>query len=492
MSNKELASMANQEQQINVIKLVEELTKIAGALDAADVSDLADRVDRATSVALDIKTAQYVGIQGYWIRNARCWGNCYRQKRTASPTQPTQEIWAECHKEYLDSVNKPGTKWDKYAEQEVGLIKSSIAKHSFDNDLVSKLASNIKQGIDIETSVIASMEEQKSSYVNSMLDASNELLRIADAIQPKDLTLAIRLAHAASEFTKESQSRWWHPADWIGGIGDWADQNRAGHADNLRNKADNFVNPYRAKADNYLAQEKRRNNPYLNSPSAPGSPSVPTPGSVPPPSAIAKGSPAPAAPSPAGGLSGIPGGSSAVGGATPKSPPGPATAPSAGGPPPGTGEDAELSQMDQGQLTQHYMDLSKQVAELNGKIAKVHQRMLQLNKGGPQGPGGKPGNVPPGPSMTNPPPPQSSAASNIPPVAVPAAQVAQPGMSFGNGKDRTNINNQPYPPPDNYSPAAPSSFARPKQHWATPYGQFRPARSKTLSNLRKKEGKNLG
>ena len=107
-------------------KIIEKLASLAEELDSKNLSVHADTVDGVAKTILGVKTAQYVGIQGYWVRNSRCWGNCYRQKRSSNPETPTQEVWAECHEEYTKAIDNDSARkeWDKYAalsEKEMAL-----------------------------------------------------------------------------------------------------------------------------------------------------------------------------------------------------------------------------------------------------------------------------------------------------------------------------------------------------------------------------------
>lgn len=94
---------------------------IASIYNLADYADnyghkkLAQDLDAYANSMLNIKIAQYVGGQGYAVRNSRCWSNCYRQKRAQKPEMPAQKVWQECHAEYVASINHDGGKWDKYA-----------------------------------------------------------------------------------------------------------------------------------------------------------------------------------------------------------------------------------------------------------------------------------------------------------------------------------------------------------------------------------------
>ena len=69
--------------------------------------------ENAEKALSNYKMAQYVGAQGYWLRNRRCWDNCYRQKRTAKPGGSAQEVWMECWDEYREAINNPKSTWAK-------------------------------------------------------------------------------------------------------------------------------------------------------------------------------------------------------------------------------------------------------------------------------------------------------------------------------------------------------------------------------------------
>lgn len=232
-------------------KIISQLAAIANELDEKGHSKFADTVDGIANTALDIKVSQYVGVQGYWVRNTRCWGNCLRQKRSSSPAKPSQEVWAECHKEYLESLGSPDATWDKYAGSDIGMIKSASARELFNRSLSRKISSKISSGADLRSSIVAAIDEQGSEEFGNLISASTKLVSIADALSKKDMGLSLKIASVAGELSKTA--RWWHPADWMGGVGDWAAKNRAGHADKLRQKADEYNN-----------KERGRNNPFMS------------------------------------------------------------------------------------------------------------------------------------------------------------------------------------------------------------------------------------
>tara|TARA_B100000614_G_scaffold262909_1_gene300782 strand:+ start:244892 stop:246133 length:1242 start_codon:yes stop_codon:yes gene_type:complete len=219
--------------------VIEHLVSIAGELDEQGLSDFADRVDVIAEDVLDIKTAQYVGSQGYWIRNTRCWSNCYRQKRASNPKQAAQEIWADCHEEYLNSINNPGTSWDKYAGNDSDkLIKSASARQELDTKLASSIDKKVSNGSDLRVAIAEALEEAKYEHFNRLISASNKLLDMAES--SSNLGLSIKLGNAAAMLTREAQRAWYNPATWVDkgirGLGDakdWAGQK----ATDMRNQA---------------------------------------------------------------------------------------------------------------------------------------------------------------------------------------------------------------------------------------------------------------
>jgi len=187
----------------NIIRL---LVEAAEALDAQGLRAIADKVDKVANKTFEVKTAQYVGIQGYAIRNSRCWGNCYRQKRTSSPNKSAQQVWTECHKEYVESLNNDGSKWDKYAGSENN-IKVGSELHAFSQEVNAKIASKVEEkvaeGLDIGSAVYASIEEVANEPNELMISASNEIMDIASRLVSNP-EIAEKLTAAAEEMVKEA------------------------------------------------------------------------------------------------------------------------------------------------------------------------------------------------------------------------------------------------------------------------------------------------
>lgn len=187
----------------NIIRL---LVEAAEALDAQGLRAIADKVDKVANKTFDVKTAQYVGIQGYAIRNSRCWGNCYRQKRTSFPNKSAQQVWTECHKEYVESLNNDGSKWDKYAGSKSN-IKIGSELHAFSQEVNAKIASKVEEkiaeGLDVGSAVYASIEEVANEPNELMISASNEIMDIASKLVSNP-EISEKLTAAAEEMVKEA------------------------------------------------------------------------------------------------------------------------------------------------------------------------------------------------------------------------------------------------------------------------------------------------
>ena len=129
------------------------LIEMEAALKAKGLIKSASIVKSAEEVLKGVKTAQYVGVQGYWLRNRRCWDNCYRQKRTTQPEIAAQEVWMQCWDEYKESINDPKSGWEKYAKKDenakISLQKTAQLNKSF----ASKVSKKVKSGMSTPESV---------------------------------------------------------------------------------------------------------------------------------------------------------------------------------------------------------------------------------------------------------------------------------------------------------------------------------------------------
>ena len=180
-------------------KALEKLADIATQLDERNLLVEADAVDQLIRTAAQVKQAQYAGVQGWAIRNGRCWGNCYRQKRAQTPSKAAQEVWMECWDEYQKNLGKAGTSWDKYAESEDSL-KMGVREERFAAAVQRRLAN----GEEIGEAVAAQLGHDTSLLSQKIIDVSAALLDVAQRLEPKYPILASSLVDANDTLLKEA------------------------------------------------------------------------------------------------------------------------------------------------------------------------------------------------------------------------------------------------------------------------------------------------
>lgn len=188
--------------------IIEQLAKLANRLDDSNLSHLAGDVDRVMERMT--KVSQYVGTQGYWVRNERCWSNCYRQKRSSNPRKSSQEIWFECQEEYQDSISKANGKWDKYAEGE------QLIKTARDVKLSRKFSKELKSRTEktgnIGDSVFSIIAEQVGGPQEEMMAHAGTILKIAERtkyINPELSQEAFTVADEMIKIAQGFQSPWY-------------------------------------------------------------------------------------------------------------------------------------------------------------------------------------------------------------------------------------------------------------------------------------------
>jgi len=167
-----------------MVNNIQKIASVADNLDKKGEVKIASQLDSVTKNMLKIVTAQYIGVQGYWIRNKRCWDNCYRQKRASSKGKPAQEVWNECYKEYSESFNNDTSGWEKYANDDktIKLASSDIARNK-------KIASLIKEKVDkkipVPVAVYSSFEDVEHQYSVACIKLSSNLTKIASTLKDK-------------------------------------------------------------------------------------------------------------------------------------------------------------------------------------------------------------------------------------------------------------------------------------------------------------------
>jgi len=165
-----------------MLKAIEILDKVAGKMEDSGQKKISSSITTAMSDILKIKTAQYLGVQGYWIRNKRCWENCYRQKR--ADKKSGHEAWFDCHKEYLESINNNDAGWNKYADESVSEIK--IAKNIIDKEqdfFLKSVSARMKSGEGYGESVINTIRSGSSRLDSSVIKITEKLISIISQLK---------------------------------------------------------------------------------------------------------------------------------------------------------------------------------------------------------------------------------------------------------------------------------------------------------------------
>lgn len=204
----------------NVFKNFKE---IQNDLEKLGLSKSAEIVKKSMTNLSKIKTAQYTGAQGYWIRNKRCWDNCYRHKRLTKPDTPAQVVFGECWDEYLKSIdninqNKNDDNWAKYADIKDKKIKTAKIEKE-ENLFKDMVIDKISQGISKGEAIYSSIEEGKQRYIDTLISDSDILLELAANLKHNGFHEESRkAAHLSLSLVKEAQnSPFGH-----GGVKGWA------------------------------------------------------------------------------------------------------------------------------------------------------------------------------------------------------------------------------------------------------------------------------
>ena len=130
----------------NFTTQLEAIVKVANRLDSEGLTEVVDKIDKSASSLITLKEAQYVGVQGYWVRQKRCMDNCYRTKR-AETDLSSQEIVFECLSEYDDSLKgDEDFSWAKYAsEDDNNQIKTASKELSVISEDIAKEAKSLQE-----------------------------------------------------------------------------------------------------------------------------------------------------------------------------------------------------------------------------------------------------------------------------------------------------------------------------------------------------------
>lgn len=195
---------------------IKKLNTISNELKSINMNKTASIVKNSIKEMADKKFAQYVGGQGYWIRNSRCWGNCYRSKRAESPNMPAQKVWEECLGEYKESLNDDYSGWEKYAsKKEINADWIVSEKKAFIKDVDNY----IKSGRSIGKSIFKAISDRNKKYSDSLIKNADILFSLAGTLKKNGFEkLGGEIAESASLIIKEADfaqpKKWWGGRLW--------------------------------------------------------------------------------------------------------------------------------------------------------------------------------------------------------------------------------------------------------------------------------------
>jgi len=254
--------MANKADNNTFEQAIQELASISDILDGQKRPKLASYVDQVSKNILGIKTAQYVGVQGYWIRNERCWSNCYRTKRTENPKMSAQEVWSDCQNEYVESINNPESGWEKYAGSDP-IVKFASNDQK---DIIRKESEAFKAafmektagGMDPAIAAYSSIDENMNKYATAMLDEIGKLQKVANILNEHGQTeMAEKVETIITTLTKSAQGNIWN---WLGqkarGIGRALDPRSSGRARSMLMSLQKQIDDISAERDNNARGQK--------------------------------------------------------------------------------------------------------------------------------------------------------------------------------------------------------------------------------------------
>lgn len=188
-----------------MINNIKKIASIANELDKSGNTRIASVLDNINKNILKVVTSQYVGIQGYWIRNRRCWDNCYRQKR-AETDKPAQEVWTECYKEYIDSINNDKSGWEKYAGEDKNIKTASKDEKDKNIKIANIIKKKVAENMPIPVAIYDTYENIERNYKEACINSSKELIKIASKLNDKgNIEASKALTEVSDNILKEAQ-----------------------------------------------------------------------------------------------------------------------------------------------------------------------------------------------------------------------------------------------------------------------------------------------
>jgi len=184
------------------------LLELANKLDKEDNIICANAVDSLLSSNSLVKTAQYVGVIGYVLKQNRAMCNCIRKKR-ASQDGSMQEVILDCLKEYQDGQDYHNTDWtSKYAQ----VIKSypesfDVAHLSFLHELGGEFVEHINKVR--EATQTLHNNKMKDELIDSILSHAEQL----GTILKKEADSSLRPFKVAATPERSRWSKFWNPSE---------------------------------------------------------------------------------------------------------------------------------------------------------------------------------------------------------------------------------------------------------------------------------------
>jgi len=228
--------------------LLIQMIQLADKLDRKNAKKAVEMLDSCIKTAGLIKEAQYVGIQGYWLKQERCFINCYNAKRRKSSGKASpQECFFDCLDEYqeamVDSVETDS--WSKYAQVSpstpgqgdaiqginTGTVGGHVASGKEIIEKLEKIQEKRKASKDaVKVSEVKNFfkeakEYETEAYINKMHEQlREELVQIGDLLDKESMFEESDVITKVASMSKEAQ--WLRSLkrtieDWGAGAG-WA------------------------------------------------------------------------------------------------------------------------------------------------------------------------------------------------------------------------------------------------------------------------------
>ena len=190
----------NKENEIMENNIFASLRDIGNDLDKKGLKKSGKVVTGVMEGLLEVKKAQYVGIQGYWLRNRRCWDNCYRHKRATEPDKAAQTVWMDCWEEYNASINNDKSGWEKYASGK------KIVKTAERDLFTKKVSQKIKDGISHGEAIYSASNEDVFEQESKLLKNAAVLADLAEIlVKTGHEEIGLKVSMASLDLLKEAQ-----------------------------------------------------------------------------------------------------------------------------------------------------------------------------------------------------------------------------------------------------------------------------------------------